>query len=164
MGRIGLSLLALALTLGLGATADNIPDCYQAPNQVLDVNNAQVLSWKTSTKNEYKSRGHVKGQLLQVYSDATSHHHWQVQIGPNETDTIEVIYNEDFGGVPDVHPGSEIEACGDYITSNAPSGYYPASPDGGLVHWVHLSTSKKHLSGFLVVDGTVCGQDPGGGN
>jgi len=158
MTRFGLSLVFVTLFSSL-AFADSIPDCLKKKGQVLDVNNAQVLDWKAHTKNEYHDRGHVKGQLLQVYSDATNHHHWQVQIGPNDTDTVEVIYNEDFGGVPEVSPGSEIEACGDYITANKQSGFYPPSPDGALVHWVHMTTNANHLGGFLVVDGTLCGQD-----
>jgi hypothetical protein len=58
----------------------------------------------------------------------------------------------------EVSAGAQIEACGDYITSNAPSGHFPASPDGAIVHWVHQSPNpKSHDSGFIVVNGVVCG-------
>ncbi len=162
MARMGLSLRFVSLflvSLAVTAFADTIPECLVKKGQPLAINNDQVLNWIETTKNQYQDRGHVKGTLVKAYSDKTHHHHWQVQIGVAQADTIEVIYNEDFGGVPStVKVGSMIEACGDYITSNAQSGPYPPSPDGAIVHWVHMSPNPNHLSGFLVVDGTVCGQ------
>jgi hypothetical protein len=74
-----------------------------------------------------------------------------------------VIYNEQFGAVPATRAGDQFEACGDYITSNAPSGQYPASPDGAIVHWIHQSPNpKSHDSGYLIVNGVVCGQNAAG--
>ncbi len=155
--KVGLFFLFFA-TLSAALIADNVPDCYGKDEQVLFLNNSQVIYWKHHTKNQYHNRGHVKGKLLQVYTDRSQHRHWQVQIGEDRNDTVEIIYNEDFGAVPNVHSGSTIvEACGDYITANKQSGHYPPSPDGALVHWVHRSPSSNHPSGFLVVDGTVCG-------
>ena len=158
MGRLATSLVFLTL-LAAFAHADNVPNCIDAKGKILPVNNAQVIGWKATSKNQYHDRGHIKGELVKAYSDATHHHHWKVQIGDTATETIEVVYNEEFGGVPQVEPGSSIEACGDYITSNKKSGPYPASPDGAIVHWVHMSTNSNHPSGFMVVDGTLCGQD-----
>jgi len=42
-----------------------------------------------------------------------------------------------------------VEACGEFIKSTAPAGGYPASPLG----------ADAHASGYLVIDGQLCGQD-----
>ena len=157
MGRTGLFTLIFSLA-AFSAVAD-IPECLMKKGQVLPINNAQVLEWKNQTANQFHSRGHIKGILTQTYSEKTNHHHWQVQIGDTEKDTIEVIYNEDFGSVDRFTIGSQIEACGDYITSNKKGNGFPASPDGALVHWVHMSPNPNHLPGYLVVDGQLHGQE-----
>ena len=125
----------------------------------LPVDNARVLEMKSGTPNQYHDRAHIEGVLQGVFPDKTGHHHFEVAIGPASSDVIEVIYNEDFGGIPALTAGMSVEACGDYITANAPSGGYPASPDGAIVHWVHRSPNPHHDSGFLVLGGVMCGQD-----
>lgn len=140
------------------ATEASQPSCL-ASGQELAVNNATVLSWKLSTPNQYHNRAHIQGVLVRDLPDHSGHHHYEVQIGQNRGDLIEVIYNEQFGSVPPTQPGMTFEACGDYITSNAPTGSYPASPDGAIVHWVHMSpNTQKHDSGYIIVNGVVCGQ------
>lgn len=156
-------LMTLALFVGSSVLADNVPACM-AGGQTLAVNNAQVIDWKNTSQNQFHSRGHIQGQLMKVYADKTGHHHFEVLIGANATDTIEVIYNESFGAIPTIAPGVEVEACGDYITSNSPAGGYSASPDGAILHWVHGSTSASHDSGYVAIDGTVYGQDSSGGS
>ena len=131
-----------------------IPDCSGA----LNINNEDVLKWKTSTPNQFKARGHIEGTLQKTFKDKTGHKHWEIRIGDKSKDLIELIYNEDFGRLPESYIGMKIEACGDYITSNKPTGNLPASPDGAIIHWVHISSTPKHPSGFVVVDGTVYGQ------
>ncbi len=151
--------LVLFLTLSLFAqisVAAN-PACI-AKGRELSVNNDAVLNWKSTTKNQYHDRGHIQGILTRFYSDKTGHNHFQVQIGQTYTDTIEVVYNQEFGPVPSsMQIGSHVEACGDYITANVRQGGYPPSPDGAIVHWVHKSTNPNHESGYLVIDGTLCG-------
>ena len=138
------------------------PPCLSG-GQELNVNNAAVLQWKTSTQNQYRNRGHIQGVLVRDFPDHSGHHHYEVQIGGNPKDLIEVIYNEQFGPVPAAQPGAQFEACGDYITSTAQSGPYPASPDGAIIHWIHKSPNlKKHDSGYLIVNGVVCGQNSAG--
>jgi hypothetical protein len=149
----------LVATANFALAQDTVPSCLSKGADVA-VNNDQVVEWKTTTKNQFRSRAHIKGNLVRVFPDHSGHHHYEVQIGTHGSDTVEVIYNEDFGSVPEVAAGSVIEACGDYITSNAPAGHFPASPDGAIVHWVHRSPSpNRHDSGFLVIDGALCGQD-----
>lgn len=163
MKAIGLGLVTLGLIVGSLALADNMPVCM-AGGQTLAVNNSQVINWKTTTRNQFQSRGHVQGKLINVYPDHSGHNHFEVQIGSNQSDTIEIIYNQSFGAIPTIAPGADVEACGDYITSNAPTGHYPASPDGAILHWVHAATSSGHPSGFVAIDGVVYGQNAGPGN
>lgn len=139
-----------------------IPTCL-AGGQELKVNNEAVIQWKNATKNQYRNRAHIQGTLLRDLPDHSGHHHYEIQIGTSSSDLIEVIYNEQFGAVPEATAGAPFEACGDYITSNAPAGHFPASPDGAIVHWVHESPNpKSHDSGFLIVNGILCGQNSSG--
>ncbi|MBC7419816.1 MAG: DUF3465 domain-containing protein [Bdellovibrio sp.] len=135
------------------------PSCLSG-NQELLVNNASVIQWKNNTKNQYRNRAHILGTLVRAFPDHSGHHHYEVQIGGNQADVIEIIYNEQFGPVPQVIAGAQIEACGDYITSNSTAGHFSASPDGAIIHWVHRSPNPaSHASGFMKINGIVCGQN-----
>ena len=138
------------------------PVCLDNNGNALDVNNDAVLNWKSTTANQFHARGHIQGTLVKIYPDYTGHHHLEIQIGQNRTDTIEVIYNEDFGATPSYAPGSTVESCGDYITANNHGGGGAPSPDGAILHWVHASDTPRHPSGYLIIDGVLCGNDPSG--
>ncbi|MNJ92628.1 hypothetical protein D3C87_103020 [compost metagenome] len=127
--------------------------------QPLPVNNEQVLNWKYKSKNQFKDRGHISGVLTKVYKDKTGHRHFQVRIGEEPRDTIEVIYNQSFGRIQEkvMQIGAIVEACGDYITSNKRAGGYQASPDGAVLHWVHKSTNPRHDSGYVAIEGELYG-------
>jgi hypothetical protein len=125
----------------------------------IPVNNSEVVHWKSNTQNQFLARGHILGTVDTVYSDKNGHNHFSVRIGSCEECTIEVIYNVEFGDLPELKAGMQIEACGDYITSFAPSGPYPASPDGAILHWVHRNPRGGHPSGYVMVDGKVYGQN-----
>ena len=94
-------LLALFFVAASSAYADQIPNClsYGRP---LPVNNDQVLHWMRTTANQFRERGHIQGTVTQVFADKTGHDHFEVQIGKNQGEAIEVIYNEDFGALPDI--------------------------------------------------------------
>ena len=146
---LGLSSSALAQQKQIECAAHNRP---------LPINNQAVLAWKASSRNEFKDRAHIEGLLLKNYADHSGHHHYQIQIGDLNTETVEVIYNESFGNIPQLQAGAKFEVCGDYITSNAPAGGYPASPDGAIIHWVHLSPNlKSHESGFVRINSEYYG-------
>jgi len=136
------------------------------PGNIQGNNNAEVLGWKTSTENTFEARAHVQGHIVRIDPDRNDHKHFAIQIGPDSGDTVEIVYNEDFGSVPAPTLGLAVEACGDYITSSGPSSgpngeVYPASPDGALVHWVHMAPGHSgHNSGYLVMGGVLTGQDP----
>ncbi len=124
----------------------------------LDIINEQVLIWKEQTPNQFLARARVKGLLTKNYGRRNGHEHFQIQLGKDFNSTLEVIYNEDFGALPELVPGASVEACGDYITSDAPTSQYPASPDGAIIHWVHRSNNeKKHNSGYVIINGKVFG-------
>jgi hypothetical protein len=146
---------AFAFLLPILALAS--PDCLDRGTP-LPVDNAKVIAWKSTTQNQFQARAHLQGPIKQVYPDHSGHHHFEIQL--DDADTIEIIFNEDFGAVPTLHAGMQVEACGDYITSIAQSGPYPASPDGAIVHWVHMSPNlSRHPSGYLVIDSVLYGQD-----
>jgi hypothetical protein len=155
---VKLSVLSWLSILPLLAFAsDAVPPC-NANGRPIPVNNAQALQWKTSTHNQFRSRSHILGRVEKVYSDQTDHNHFSLQIGPSPSDTIEVIYNIEFGQLPRMAVGMQVEACGDFINSFAQAGPYPPSPDGAIIHWVHYSpTGNQHDSGFLVIDGILYG-------
>lgn len=154
--------LFFAVALAFTATAqagNNRIDCI-ADGKAIDVNNQQVLKWKTSTKNSYQDRARVEGPIVRLYADKNGHEHFSISIGKAATDTIEIIYNHDFGAIPNLRVGDTVEACGDYITSFARSGPYPPSPDGAIVHWVHGAPDLgKHPHGYVMVNGALYGQD-----
>lgn len=157
--KIILSLIAAVCLPWFSYASTSAPECI-AYDKPLPENNAQVLHWKRTTQNQYRDRGHILGVIQKVYPDHSGHEHISVNIGKYEEDTVEIIYNSGFGSLPTPDVGMPVEACGDYITSFAKSGPYPASPDGALIHWVHRSPNlKKHLSGFLVVNGVLYGQE-----
>jgi hypothetical protein len=163
---------ARADDLGGGAGFDDaanaaaqIPDCLDASGSTLPVDNAAVLALKTSTPNQYLTRAHVSGTIERIYPDHSGHNHFEVQIGPQPTDTIEFVYNISFGQLPNLQPGMTAEACGDYITSDAPTSQYPASPDNAIMHWIHRNPKGHgHPSGFVVIDGSLFGQGSGHGD
>ena len=127
------SQLASAMEPGDGS----VPNCpaYQLKSQnggdpgVLPVNNSQVLQWKSAAQNQFTDRGHVQGNVVRVYPDRNGHSHFAIQIGSGAADTVEIIYNQDFGDVPTPSVGTSVEACGDYITSVGPS----PGPNGEVI-------------------------------
>ena len=152
--------LALVPSAAMGGHSDAPPTCMDDHNQPTDFNNEIVLDWEAHTANQFKSRGHISGAVVRNYGDQGPHIHISVQIGSQVTEVIEVIYNQAFGHVVDeVKVGDQVEACGDYITSNAPSGPYPASPDGAILHWVHMANGSGHPNGYLRINGMLYGDE-----
>jgi hypothetical protein len=139
------------------------PSCLDNQGNQMAVDNSSAIVLKTSTPNEYLTRVHVSGTVTQQYESENGHAHFGISIGPNPTDTLEMVYNESFGPLPLPTPGMTVEACGDFINSFKATSQYPASPDGAIVHWVHKNPSGHgHPSGYLVMNGLVCGQGNGG--
>lgn len=151
------SFLLFTTSLWAGAPVASIPQCLDK-GRVLAVDNAQALQWKFNTANQFAARSHIKGVVSYVYPDKNGHNHFQINVGTHGDETIEVIYNKSFGSLPQIKSGITVEACGDYITSNAPTAQYEPSPDGAIIHWVHRSDKpSKHDHGFLVISGKLYG-------
>lgn len=125
--------------------------CFDHGN-ALEINNAEVIQWKSSTPNAFLARARIEGTVDQVFPDHSGHRHFSLKIGPQLSDHIEVIYNLSFGHLPTPAIGDTAEACGDYITSIAKTGSYPPSPDGAIIHWVHRSPSG-HDPGYVILNG-----------
>lgn len=146
-----------SLTFGSQVLTQAICPAY---NRDLPENNAQVLHWKRTTQNQFRERGHISGVITEVYANHNGHRHFAVRIGKYDEDTIEVIYNEDFGRLGKVAEGMTVKACGDYITSSGGSGPYPKSPDNAIIHWVHMNPQDRgHLPGYVEIDGHLYGQE-----
>ncbi len=150
-----------ALFLGFAVLTQNavaaIPDCKDR-NLVMSVNNQRILEFKKSTANGYMSRGFVSGVVSRVFPARNSHDHYEIKIGENENDVLEVVYNVAFGETPSPVEGMHVEACGDYITAFAQNGPYPASPSEAIIHWVHYNPKNSgHDHGFVAMDGSLYG-------
>lgn len=159
------TILGLGFVVGLLASmpvlADQTPECLRK-GQAIPIDDQQVINWKNSTPNQFLDRAHVQGTITRVFPDKTGHAHFEIKIGNEPTDVLEVIYNQEFGKLSDVTVGATVEACGDYITSNKKAGGYEASPSGAIIHWVHFSKDvNKHASGFVVINGNVFGAAAG---
>jgi hypothetical protein len=165
MGKL-FSVLAFSFFFSVSAfsATSKTPSCLDFDRRPLQVNNNEVLKWKEQTPNEFKDRALVVGTLIGVILDRKSHLHLEMDLTPetanaDKKEHIEIIYNKEFGFVDNVKPGSEIVACGDYITSNDFTGKYKPSPLGAIIHWVHASNNTdKHVHGFLMIGGKVFGQ------
>jgi hypothetical protein len=136
------------------------PDCMDDGQRALSVDNGQVIEWKAKTPNQFKARANVVGEIVRVFPDRNSHNHFEIKIGPQPNDVLEVIYNKSFGTLRDTREGMKVQACGDYITSVAQSGPYPPSPSGAIIHWVHFNPREGgHPHGYLIIDGELFGDD-----
>jgi hypothetical protein len=146
-------------TLSFQLYADkNFPTCLDQKSQVLPIDSNRVIRLKSTTANQFLTRAHIQGEIVKIYPDRNGHDHFSISIGPLAEDTLEVVYNSDFGSLGELKEGMTVEACGDYITSNAPTSQYQASPDGAIIHWVHRSNNpRKHATGYLVVNGSLYG-------
>ena len=155
-----LSLIIQAVLISAAFAQDPVPPCMDHGQQ-LAVNNQQVLTWKTTTANQFLARAYVEGTVTRVTLDRQTHYQFEIQIGPQATDVLEVIYDKAFGSYPVATPGMDVQACGDYITSTEQAGSYPPSPSGAIIHWVHQNTrGGGHDNGFMVMSGALIGFNP----
>ncbi len=149
------------------AWSQEVPPCLKG-HTPLEIDNARVVQLKASTPVQYHDRARVKGEIVLVYPDKTGHDHFLIKIGPQEKDTLEVVYSYEFGSLPGPHEGQMVEACGDYITLRTPNGKPPkggGANSDAIIHWVHAADpGTTHEGGYLVMDGVLCGQTvpPGG--
>ena len=138
------------------------------------VDNQRVIDLKKSTRSGAHDRGFIQGTLVGQFNGNsqgaerqgknTGHYHLDVFIGdgsaPSGRDSdIEIVYNDSFGAIQGrLTTGMEVIACGDFINSSQQNGHYSASPVGAIIHWVHMAPRPEHVSGFLMIDGSLYGQ------
>jgi len=139
------------------------PVCLEGPQEI-SVDNARVLRFKVQEKNQFLARAYVEGKVISMPEQQGDHDHFSISIGNKATDTLEVIYNNEFGNMPNVQLGDQVTVCGDFINSFARAGGYDASPDGAIIHWVHYnpgtrSSSRGHEHGFIQFGTDLVGFD-----
>lgn len=133
------------------------PDCLDGSSP-LTVDNPQTLEWKRSKPNQWQERARIHGTVVRITKERKSHAQFEIQIGPEKDDVVEVIYNVAFGKLPKIQTGMTVEACGDFIISRQKAGPYEASPSGAIIHWVHVNPhGKGHDSGYLIINGNLYG-------
>jgi len=152
-----IAISTVLLVLSHFALADEVT-CMDH-GQALEVNNDQALQWRDQKPSGFHARGFISGTVDEVFPDHSGHRHFSLKIGPNAEDHIEIVYQQEFGYMPLPSVGDSAEACGDYIVATRSNGRYPPSPDGALVHWVHRSDNDRHDDGFVVLNGTVYGDN-----
>lgn len=146
---------------------ENLPECLDKQRQAIRGNsNEDVIRWKSTQKNQYLDRALVTGKFVRLLNNKTSHLHFDMELdarpdGSNPTSNhLEVVYNREFGEIPNIREGAVVVACGDFINSFAQAGRYPPSPVGAIIHWVHKSNNvPKHSHGFVAIDGVVYGDE-----
>lgn len=157
-----LSLLQFNSTYSSAGTP--APECLNKQGNAMPVMDQQVIDWKASTPNQFQARARVDGVISDIYPDRNGHNHFAIVLDSNPDHNLEVVYNQSFGRIPHLIIGMKIEVCGDYITSDAPTSQYPASPAGAIIHWIHKNPSSHgHKSGYLMINGSLYGQGSGHG-
>jgi hypothetical protein len=132
------------------------------------INNEQVLQWmKDSAKQFIRSRAHIEGKVTKVLpSDRvkspgkepdkyrSKHQRFEVKIGPDKYDVIQVFYNGRYSPKPALKKGDKVEACGEFAVdrSGAPSQNF------AVLYWVHAAQAYPHAEGFVNAEGKVFGQ------
>ena len=143
------------VTMGGGVSLPNGLQCMDKQKGALGLGNDQVLGWLKTTQNSFSARAMVQGKIIKRYPDRTDHAHFAIDLNGDGQGDLEVIYQNDFGNLPDLQPGMMVVACGDYITDHA------HSPNGGIIHWVHCNPGDRdggvHPSGFVMINGQVFG-------
>lgn len=143
---------SLSISWSAQAKLAEVPACEGKGGQELSVDNNRVLNFKATTPNQYLERARVEGKVVRILESRPEHAHFEIQIGPGPKDTLEVVFNLDFGR-PQPKVGDIVEACGDYITSNAPTPKYQPSPSGAIIHWVHEnSRGGEHPDGYIILN------------
>lgn len=146
----------ITLSLLLFSTAPafaKVPACMDKKDR-LEFNESQVLVWRELLEKKFTARAFIKGILVQVMEDRQKHIHFEVDLDDNlgtNDDRIEVIYNTQFGPIPEYQPGDEVIACGDFVVD-------PYSPHKGVIHWLHTSPKRNaHDDGYLMINGILTG-------
>lgn len=132
--------------------------CFDQQGNALPFQNEQVAVWKKSIPNGGVVRALIQGTVTDVYASPNkagrTHTHFAINVDQYNGGDLEVIFNDDFGDLPNVVVGMKIEVCGDYITVNQRSSR--PSPMDAIIHWTHYNPGNrdagKHKDGFLIIN------------
>ncbi|QDK39767.1 hypothetical protein DOE51_11830 [Bdellovibrio sp. NC01] len=121
----------------------------------MQINNEQVIEWRSTQKPKFLGRAFIQGVIVSEIENRQGHVHFEVDLDKDlstTNDRVEVIYNIEFGNLPDYRAGDELIACGDFIVDSW-------SPMGAVVHWLHYNpkVKNKHEDGFIVIHGELAG-------
>lgn len=138
----------------LGNTYASIPSCMNKKVR-LDIDNHQVINLRDFMEQGFKTRALVEGSLVVMMENRQGHTHLEIDLDQNLAtfdDRLEVIYNNNYGDLPNVQEGDKIIACGDFIVDKH-------SPHKAVIHWLHKSPNpKSHDHGFLAINGIIFGK------
>ncbi|MGE5086875.1 MAG: hypothetical protein ACM3MG_11285 [Bacillota bacterium] len=147
-------LFTTILLFGSFSFAGGYPACKDK-NQLVDLSNDSIVKWRDNMPAKFLARAFVQAKIVGVLEDRQNHIHFEVDLdGDFSTtdDRLEVIYNTEFGAVPEFHQGDSLIACGDFIVD-------PYSPTKAVLHWVHKNPKNTgHDDGYLVINGILTGQ------
>jgi len=133
------------------------PPCLDESGKELLIDNVRALDLKKKGGDGKAYRARIKGQVVSKTSQRCSsrsgscHAHFQIQIGPQKTDTVEVVYSEDFGQMKEPAQGETVEACGDFLNTSRQRN---SGPSGAIIHWVHRANCMDHEHGYVLVEGS----------
>jgi hypothetical protein len=148
-----LSLFILFSLLSSASFGAGLPACKDKKKN-LEINSDMLLNYRDQMEAKFKTRGYAKGVLVRVMEDRQGHVHLEMDFDENlqtADDRVEVVYNTEFGALPDARPGDQLVVCGDFIVD-------PYSPLKAVIHWLHFSPKKQaHDDGFLAINGVVYG-------
>lgn len=140
------------LHAGEGARA---PECLSGGRD-LPVNDSQVLDWETSTRPGFHGRAHVRGPISRLFPDMRGHQHFLVEIGPEPSDGIEIVFDTEYGKIQGLATGGQVEACGDFINTTGEEGH--GSYTSSIIHWVHDPFGySSHEPGYVTLNGVLYG-------
>jgi len=147
-------------------------NCTLRSGEQMQVNNEQVLQWKKTSATEFvRSRAHITGSVVKQLPPLKSsarrferepdkflklHQRYEVQIGPNKNDVVELFYNGRYEPRPALQAGDKVEACGEFVADAT------SSSKGGpvaIVYWVHAAKMYPHVEGFLHSNGKTFGRE-----
>lgn len=139
----------LILVLIFGFQLDATELCYVTDNVLTEIDNESVLNAKENLPDGTIQWAWIRGTMLRQTNPTDRHYKFAVQIGPLETDTVELVYNKRFGTLPLPAAGDIVEACGEMIVNRDGTLRYNGSPEGVLIHKLHEGSV---YNGFVRLD------------
>ena len=131
--------------------------------------NTWVMKWLKIGERKCRMRAMVKGVVVNRFDDSTGHRNYEFDLDNDGRGDLTLVYQNEFGTLPDVAPGTTVVACGDFIKDDSiqhKDGRTITLP--GLIHWVHSNDGARdhgtclHPDGFLNINGVNYGVSPPG--